>query len=54
MKRVVADTAAKAYVDEALRTPSAEADELPNFVKAFADKIPDTYGAPVRRPATVE
>jgi len=48
-RRVVADKDA-AYVDEALR-PSTEADRSADFVAAFADKIPDTYGAPKRETA---
>jgi len=48
-RRVVADKDA-AYVDEALR-PSTEADHNADFVAAFADKIPDTYGAPKRETA---
>ncbi len=48
-RRVVADKDA-AYVDEALR-PSSEADRKADFVAAFADKIPDTYGAPKRETA---
>ncbi len=48
-RRVVADKDA-AYVDEALR-PSTEADRNADFVAAFADKIPDTYGAPKRETA---
>ncbi len=48
-RRVVADKDA-AYVDEALR-PSTEADRNSDFVAAFADKIPDTYGAPRRETA---
>jgi len=48
-RRVVADKDA-AYVDEALRA-STEADRNADFVAAFADKIPDTYGAPKRETA---
>jgi hypothetical protein len=33
------------YTDEALR-PATEDQALPDFVRAFADKIPRTYGAP--------
>ena len=51
-RRVVADKDA-AYVDEALR-PSTEADRNADFVAAFADKIPDTYGAPKRETAAAE
>jgi hypothetical protein len=47
MAAVLADSQGTAYTDQALApiTGGAETDEL---VKAFADKIPDTYGAPVR------
>ena len=47
MAAVLADPKAAAYMDHALTpvTGGAEDDEL---VKIFADKIPDTYGAPVR------
>ncbi len=51
MKRVVADKNAGAYTDEALQVISREDDSLPNFVQVFADQIPHTHGAPVRRPA---
>ena len=47
-RRVVADKDA-AYVDEALRA-STEADRNADFVAAFADKIPDTYGGQSGRP----
>ncbi|MBV9289688.1 MAG: radical SAM protein, partial [Hyphomicrobiales bacterium] len=49
-RRVVADKTAKDYVDEALR-PSTEAGHETDFVAAYADKIPDTYGAPKRERA---
>jgi pyruvate-formate lyase-activating enzyme len=47
MGKVMADPKAQAYTDHALTpvTGGAETDEL---VKVFADKIPDTYGAPAR------
>src|SRR6516165_10571525 len=47
MAAVLADPKAAAYMDHALMpvTGGTEDDEL---VKIFADKIPDTYGAPVR------
>ncbi len=51
MKRVTADAEGAAYVDEALRVSPHATEELPNFVQAFADKIPQTHGAPVRRTA---
>jgi len=49
-RRVVADPARNTYVDEALKA-SAEADHAHDFVAAYADKIPDTYGAPKREAA---
>jgi radical SAM superfamily enzyme YgiQ (UPF0313 family) len=50
-KRVVADPASKTYVDEATRVSSVDGTETDDFVALFADKIPDTYGAPKREPA---
>ena len=49
-KRVVQDPASKTYVDDATRPVSIEDMETDEFVVAFADKIPDTYGAPKRQP----
>ena len=49
-KRVVQDPASKAYVDDATRPVSIEEAENDELVMAFADKIPDTYGAPKRQP----
>jgi Radical SAM superfamily len=51
-KRVVEDPASKAYVDDATRPVSIEEAENDELVMFFADKIPDTYGAPKRQPAT--
>ncbi|HEX6065288.1 MAG TPA: hypothetical protein VFZ04_13750 [Longimicrobiales bacterium] len=49
MARIVADPAARDYTDDALhRLGGNEADQ---FVEAFADKIPNTYGAPPKRVA---
>ena len=45
MKKVAADPAALTYVDEAL-TPTVGDPGQDHFVQVFADKIPDTYGAP--------
>jgi radical SAM superfamily enzyme YgiQ (UPF0313 family) len=51
MKRVVADPAAAQYTDLALQ-PLSEAEQLHDFVHmTFADKIPNTHGAPERKPA---
>jgi len=45
-KRVIADPANKAYVDDATRVSPVDGTEEDELVAAFADKIPDTYGAP--------
>ncbi len=50
LRRVLADKEGAAYVDESL-IPPTEADQNADFVTAFADKIPDTYGAPKREVA---
>jgi radical SAM superfamily enzyme YgiQ (UPF0313 family) len=51
-KRVAAGPDPQAYVDTAL-TPATAADAAgtSDFVEAFADKIPQTYGAPPRKVA---
>jgi radical SAM superfamily enzyme YgiQ (UPF0313 family) len=49
-RKVVADKNAAAYMDEALN-PSTEAGHRDDFVAAYADKIPNTYGAPKREAA---
>ena len=51
-KRVVADPSSKDYVDDATRVSCVEGMENDNFIAVFADKIPDTYGAPKRQPVT--
>ena len=51
MKRVLADPGRANYTDEALRVTPREEEALPDFVQAFADKIPQTHGAPVRKAA---
>ena len=49
-KRVLADPSGKDYVDEATRPVLAEGTENDDdFVAVFADKIPDTHGAPKRQ-----
>jgi len=53
MKRVAADPASASYFDEALMPTQADA-ALPHFVQEFADKIPNTYGAPVRAVAAAK
>jgi hypothetical protein len=47
-RRVMADPTAKLYQDEALR-PVTEETALPEFVRAYADRIPRTHGAPTVR-----
>ncbi len=49
LRRVVADKDGASYVDEALK-PATEVDHAHDFVAGYADKIPDTYGAPKREP----
>ena len=51
LRRVLADKDGAAYVDEALK-PATEVDRAHDFVAGYADKIPDTYGAPKREHAT--
>jgi hypothetical protein len=53
MRRAMADPAAASYVDEALRRSTGEEDALPDFVRAFSNKIPRTYGAPANRAAAL-
>ena len=50
-KRVLADPAHKDYVDDATRPVTLEDVDHDELVAAFADKIPDTYGAPKRQHA---
>ena len=50
LRRVLADKDGAAYVDEALK-PATEVDHAHDFVAGYADKIPDTYGAPKREHA---
>ena len=50
-KRVIADPANKAYVDDATRVSPVDGTEEDELVAAFADKIPDTYGAPKKHVA---
>jgi radical SAM superfamily enzyme YgiQ (UPF0313 family) len=49
-KRIEADPAGKAYADEALAPPPADAAD-DHLVQAFADQIPKMYGAPKPRAA---
>ncbi|HEX6065287.1 MAG TPA: hypothetical protein VFZ04_13745 [Longimicrobiales bacterium] len=50
-KKVKTDPAAKSYMDEALRPTSGDA--VDHFVETFADKIPNTHGAPPRKVAAL-
>jgi hypothetical protein len=49
-RRVLTDKSSAAFVDDALRS-STEVDRAIDFVAAYADKIPHTYGAPKRASA---
>ena len=49
-RRVEADPSSANYVDDATRVSSIEGTENDDFVAVFADKIPDTHGAPKRQP----
>jgi hypothetical protein len=51
MRRIYADPASATYLDAALRSHSGE-NEPDKLVEMFAEKIPQTHGAPVRRVAT--
>ena len=50
-KRILADPAHKDYVDDATRPVTLQDVDHDELVAAFADKIPDTYGAPKRQHA---
>jgi hypothetical protein len=49
-KSIKKDPAARHYTDEALQPPAGQ--ELDHFVEVFADKIPNTHGAPKQRVQT--
>ena len=49
----MADANRAGYIDEALRVAPREDETLPDFVQAFADKIPQTHGAPIRKAAVM-
>jgi hypothetical protein len=53
LRRVLADKDG-AYVDDSLRRSNGDPDQNADFVSAFADKIPNTYGAPKRVTAAAE
>jgi phage gp46-like protein len=46
-KSIQSDLQAKNYIDESLR-PVEGANRVDEFVQVYADRIPKTYGAPVR------
>ncbi|NWG25244.1 MAG: radical SAM protein [Pseudorhodoplanes sp.] len=48
MRKVWADPNAASYTDHALDPPAGHNAPMSDFVKAYADKIPQTHGAPVR------
>ncbi len=54
LRRVAADAAAASYTDEALRVTTRREDEQAGFVQAFADVMPATHGAPVKKAAAAE
>jgi pyruvate-formate lyase-activating enzyme len=51
LRRVLADKTGASYVDQSLLTSEGEGDHNADFVTAFADKIPNTHGAPKREVA---
>src|SRR4029077_13607785 len=52
-KCIVADPSNKTYVDDATRPVSIDEVDNDELVSFFADKIPDTYGAPKKPAAAV-
>ena len=53
MARVLADPAASSYTDAALSVARGEDTAVPEFVRTFADRIPQTHGAPSYEAAAV-
>ena len=51
MKKVYADPNIKSYTDHAMDPPAGHNAPMSDFVKTYADKIPNTHGAPVREAA---
>jgi hypothetical protein len=51
MKKVYADPNILSYTDHAMDPPAGHNAPMSDFVKAYADKIPHTHGAPVRESA---
>ncbi len=49
MRRVESKLRGQAYSDKAMQAASEDAAGTSEFVQAYADKIPNTYGAPGRR-----
>ncbi len=54
LRRLLADKTGSTYFDESLRSSNGDADRNADFVTAFADKIPNTHGAPKRERASAE
>jgi Radical SAM superfamily len=52
MKRILAEPGAETYIDDALRPVTSSA--AGNFVEVFADRIPNTYGAPTKHAVAAE
>ena len=52
MKRILAEPGAENYIDDALRPVTSSA--AGNFVEVFADRIPNTYGAPTKHAVAAE
>ncbi|MGE3868472.1 MAG: radical SAM protein [Pseudorhodoplanes sp.] len=48
LARVYADPAKDRYTDHALEPPAGHNAPMSDFVRTYADKIPNTHGAPVR------
>ena len=46
LRRVLAQKPGAAYFDESLRSSDGDVEQNADFVVAFADKIPETHGAP--------
>ena len=51
MAKVYADPAKDSYTDHALEPPAGHNAPMSDFVRTYADKIPNTHGAPVREAA---
>jgi hypothetical protein len=53
LKKVYSDPDAGKYTDHALDPPAGHNAPMSDFVKTYADKIPQTHGAPVREAAAI-